>query len=351
MSGRKVICPQCDEVVTLDDEEARVRCPDCRTVISVPRKRKAQSAKPLRRKRRKGMPIGWIVGGTVLLVAVVVGAVVAVGAFRGRAAVAVGGGGNAAGGSDSGVSFPNLFSSSGAVSKPVTKDDLPKIKGAMSLEEVQAILGPGKVADENDMKVAFGNRSMHSDKGPPEEQWMNNGRMASVTSWYQWRSDDFSIFVGFGKGKRTGTLKALLSFWVERVSVGGGLYGFRSEPGLMLFGNPDDLTDARAAQDKVIDDPKWKGGNARQLLLGRWKNAFEFGYEFTADGIVKAVGIEKYTSTYRFIDDENIEINVPAFPFQPARIDKMRVLVNKTELILVRVIGERRDLLDYKRVK
>jgi hypothetical protein len=143
-----------------------------------------------------------------------------------------------------------------------------------------------------------------------------------VTVWYQWRADEFSIFVGFAKGKRTGKLKALLNFWVERVMTAPGLYGFLSEAGFLVQSpDPDQITDAREAQNRLINDPKWKKEKERELLVDRWQGSLRLGYDFSTDGTVKVTGVQPYTSNYRFVDDDHIEINIPAFQFQPAWVE------------------------------
>jgi hypothetical protein len=249
-----------------------------------------------------------------------------------------------------------LLSPSGFGVNPLaTKANFEKLNEVMTLDEVQAILGTGKAAGEEDMAVAFGDGWARDDpKGPPAKQWMGNGRSAGVTSWYQWRNGAFSIFVGFAKGKRSGKDKALLSFWVEALNSGVqgfGVHGFRSDVGFMALGEPDQISDARSAEERKLNDAKWKKGNPRQLLVGRWQDVLACGYEFAADGRVKSFGLEEYASTYRFVDDDHIEISVPAMPLRPAHMAKYRVLVTQTELVLVREEGRKVFPLEFKRVR
>jgi hypothetical protein len=289
------------------------------------------------------------IGGAALPVLVVAG-VVAVIALRGK-----GGGGPLTSGA-------GLFSPSGLGINPLaTKENFVKLDAGMTLDEVQTILGPATEANREDFHVAFGDSWERSDRnGPPDGQWEFNGKQAGVTNWYQWRSGSFYIFVGFAKGKKSGKLKALLSFWVESYGAapgGIGMHGFESQAGILAMagGDPDWITDKREEENRRINDPKWKKGTARQLLSGVWvlkgtkDNDPKFGYEFKADGTVKSFGFYDYTSAYHFIDNDHIEINVPAMQLIPARVEKHRVLVTQNELLLVREDGRHRTLGEYQR--
>jgi len=356
MGEMRIGCPQCGAGLVLDEEQAavqKIRCPDCKAVFAVPREPAEPAMRPMcerrppRRRRSasgSGMLVAWLAVAGVIVLVLLAGGVAAVIALRGK-------GGNpfAPGGGP--------FSASGlGLNSLATKANFEKLNEGMTLDEVQFILGAGNLAGESEMKIAFGDGWARDDpKGPPAQQWMDNGRQAGVTSWYQWRNGNFCIFVGFAKGKRTGKDKALLSFWVERLDSGtkplAYVEGFRSDVGFLATGDPDRVTDAREAEDRRLNDPKWKKGNPRQLLLGRWQDAIHCGYEFAADGAVKSFGLYEYASTYRFIDDSHIEINVPAMPLMPSRMERLRVLVTQSELLLVREDGCRRVIVEYKRIK
>jgi hypothetical protein len=234
----------------------------------------------------------------------------------------------------------------------LSKASLQILRPGMTLDEVEVLLGAGKQANKEDIKIAFGNGSIKGGAdGPPEDQWMNNAQKSGVTAWYQWRENDSSIFVGFAIGKRSGKLKALLSFWVERFSVSGGLYGFRTDAGFLTFGDPDQITDARDAENRKINDPKWKKGAARQLLLGRWQDSIRRICEFKSDGTLKGYAQGNSICTFRFIDEDHIEISIPETQMQPGRILRHRVLINKEELLLVWEMGNQNVLSEYKRAK
>ena len=355
MADKKVICPQCGAALMVDGDSAarKVRCPDCKAVFAIPRDpapREPAPPKPFRRAPRQrrssaggGMSIVLLAVGGVALLILVVASAIAVIAFRGKGA------------SGSIAASSGVFSPSGLGINPLaTKANFDKLDEGMTLEEVQTIVGTGKAAGETDMEVAFG-KARDDPRGPPAQQWMKNGRQAGVTSWYQWCNGDFSIFVGFAKGKRSGKDRALLGFWVERLDRGvkpiDYIEGFRSDVGFTASGDPDKVTEAHDAENRRLNDPKWKKGNPRQLLLGRWRDSLSCGYEFGANGSVKSFGLDEYTSTYRFIDDENIEINVPPATLKPARMERYRVLVAQNELVLLRQDGRRRVFMEYQRMR
>jgi hypothetical protein len=248
-----------------------------------------------------------------------------------------------------------------AFNPAVKKEALDRLKEGMTLAEVEAILGPARKADVSDFRAAFAEDGRPTDgyyreRGLPSEQWEHNGRTAGVSQWYQWRSLHESIFVGFKKGQRSGKEKAIACFWVKSFQ-NLGAWGFHSEPGFVSVGDSDEIEKARKKDEKLLNDPKWKRGNPRELLVGKWQAPIGLlmdGYEFSADGTVRAFGITEYTSTYRFVDDHHMEITIPGQPnslllSQPTQV-KYRVLVTEDELILV-MDGSRRVPPAYKRAR
>ncbi|HEV3146176.1 MAG TPA: hypothetical protein VGZ47_19980 [Gemmataceae bacterium] len=367
MSEKRIGCPQCGAALVLDGESAaaeKARCPDCKAVFAVPRDPSPREAAPPRPARRpvrsgrssrgSGTPVVLLAVGSVALVILVVAGAIAVIALLGKGGVSPLAGGGA-------------FSASGLGINPLaTKANLGRVHEGMTLEESQAILGPGAPAGKNDMAMAFGSEKVdpYDQTDPPEEIKIRNGRIWGVTDWYQWRSGNLNIFIGFAKGKRSGKYKAMLAFWVEKFdSRIGGTGSFRCDSETAFTGrytDPDRITDEREAEDRKINDPKWKKGDPRQLLPGRWVIAgsvLKDGFEFGANGAVKSYGLQDhdYTSTYRFVDDNHIEINVPPTLTTKARVDKYRVLVSQNELLLVRERpgGHRRefDVTEYVRTR
>lgn len=260
-----------------------------------------------------------VIGAIGLAFVLIIVAVVGVGAYlivRGR------------GGSTPGIALLG-------VNPAVNRASLDRLEAGMSLEEVQAILGTGKPAGNNDILDAFAGFKDAADK------WFANSQTAGVTAWYRWQNGDESIFVGFAKGRRSGKQRALLAFWVHRTTSSLGR-GYNSDPGFTESArliDPDVLDQKRREEKKLLDDPKWKQGNPRQLLIGRFEDSIRSGYEFRANGTYESFGFGEYRSTYRFIDDQHIEITIPGgsgFPPGPKTVTKQyRVFVARDELILL----------------
>jgi hypothetical protein len=226
----------------------------------------------------------------------------------------------------------------------VSKDHLHKLEAGMTVAEVQDVLGAGKTADEDDLVTAFGEANRGADV------WSARGRDVGVTAWRQWQDGDSSIFVGFGKGARSGKERALVSFLVKR-----DLRGFRIETGMFPLGgaDPDDLAERREERAKLLNHPKWKAGNPKDLLVGKWRVAGRTGYDFNADGTYAKAGDFTYSSTYRFLAADQIELTIPAgkvFVGGKETTEKYQVLVSQEELILMPWPG-RALLLEYQRVQ
>lgn len=222
------------------------------------------------------------------------------------------------------------------VNPAVNRASLDRLEAGMSLEEVQAILGSGKAAGHSDLIDAFAGFKDDADK------WVGNSQAAGVTAWYRWQNGDESIFVGFAKGRRSGKQRALLAFWVQRSTTSSGMRGYISDPAFTESArliDPDILDQKRRDEKKMLDDPKWKQGNPRQLIIGRFEDSFRSGYEFRANGTYDSFGFFAHHSTYRFIDDQHIEIMIPGGPgFPPGAktmIKQYRVFVARDELILL----------------
>jgi hypothetical protein len=212
-----------------------VRCADCSAVFSLSNASKARVATPRAASAQVPVSSGTsfvpilIIGAVLLGVALVVVAVGGVGAyflFRGRGA--------------SGSGSPGLTLL--GVNPAVNQAALKALQPGMTLDQVQAILGPGRTANTNDFRDAFAGFNDDAAK------WSGNSTSAGVTSWYHWQIGDERIFVGFAKGRRTGKLRANVAFWVRRWSATGGGRGYDSDVGFLIstvFGDPDDLVDKR----------------------------------------------------------------------------------------------------------
>ena len=218
-----------------------------------------------------------------------------------------------------------------------TKADIHKIEAGMTPEDVTAVIGQGRAVGQDEMRHAFG--AMGDDA---TAKWQASGREAGVTTWRQWQNGEESIFVGFGVGKKSGKDRVLTSFWVRRKAN-----GFESDIGLLplpiLFGgDPDDVAAEREEKNKIFNDPKFKGGDAKKLIVGRWLDEVRNGYDFRADGTYERVG-RKYNGTYRFTGADEIEIHIPPgaeFVGGKGFVQKYRVWVGAEDMIMQSVPGQ-----------
>ena len=234
----------------------------------------------------------------------------------------------------------------------VNLESAQQIRAGMSLEEIQSRFGPGKLATAADLNDARGGFPVERHDGTgkmqeaDEEELIRAGQM----SLYRWQNGDLSVFVGFGRGRRSGKLYVMRTFWVERFRAApGGSWGYRQRGLVSTWSNddPDDVARLLAEQQKLLADPKWNRGNPRELLIGRWGMGGPIGgdahYVFGADGsLIASMWFRNYQSTYRFLDANHVEINEPVLAPQlnnPENVIlepmRYRVLVSRTELVLV----------------
>jgi hypothetical protein len=311
MAANRILCPECGAPVRSADpfvEGQRVRCPDCRAVFTPDdlAESPARSRASGRNREQTGkgnllpvLLIGGLVGGALLLGCAGVGIYFLVGR----------GGSDTPGGST-----------------PVTQADLDKVEAYMSLAEVEGLLGKGRSIRYHEIGV------------------MPAGGDDPNRIWYAWGPGDDSLVVGFEPGS-SGTQRVVVSFLLQKSSAGGAFQQI-STPGVVTARFPGEDLDALArdkeAQRKKLESPRWaKGAAIRKELIGTWV-AFGVGaYEFKEDET--CLGSQpggKSSGTYRFLDNENIEMTLqdaPLFPGQQVRSRtlKYKVLVDKDELMLV----------------
>ena len=217
---------------------------------------------------------------------------------------------------------------SGGPTSQVTAADLDKVKIFMTKNQVEAVLGKGKTANIQDI----------------HPNWIQAGQRTGVTAWYQWGGGSDTLYVGFGQG-RSGTQRAVISFFVHKFTR-GNVAGEETKSGFMnldLFGTDlDDLARDKGKENALLQDPKWKKGpEIRKALVGFWVAVGVGGYDFKADGTCRSEsGGDKSGGTYKFTDDEHVEMTLksePIFAGQQAETKtlKCKVLVDEKELILI----------------
>lgn len=224
------------------------------------------------------------------------------------------------------------------------KDDIHKIEPGMTVDEVNALIGEGRPANQNDMRQAFGNFALGADA-----KWTNAGREAGVSSWRQWKNGDQRIFVGFAKGQKSGRDRAVASFWVRPLPN-----GFESDPGIMPLpaffgGDPDDIAKEREEKNKHLNDPKFKAGDPKKKILAKWLTDRDNGFEFRADGTYDRIG-RRYQGKYKFVAADEIELHIPPggeFVGGPALTERHKIWVSDEELIMQ--LLPHRLKLTYKR--
>jgi hypothetical protein len=216
----------------------------------------------------------------------------------------------------------------GGPGAPVTAADLGKVEIFMTKDQVEAVLGKGRTAATGDI----------------HPNWIEAGQRTGVTTWYQWGGGADTLYVGFGQG-RSGTPRAVISFFVHRSTTGIGA-AEETKPGFMnlnLFdADLDDLARDRGKENALLKDPKWKKGpDIRKALVGFWVAVGVGGYDFKADGTCRSESVgDKSGGTYKFTDDEHVEVTLkadPLFAGQQTETKTLRykVLVDEKELILI----------------
>jgi hypothetical protein len=215
-----------------------------------------------------------------------------------------------------------------AQSAPVTINDLDKVEIFMTKDQVETAIGPGQKANLQDI----------------HPNWIETGRQVQVSDWYEWQGGKDRLYVGFGKGS-SGTYRAVVAFYVQDNSK-GNVFAQNTKIGFInidLFRNDLDLQAAdRQKERDLLKAPRWEKGPAiRKSLVGFWVADLIGAQKFNADGTYEeSMPGSKFTGTYRFLNDDTVEISksgVPDFPGQGVKTSKhtCRVLVDATELILV----------------
>jgi hypothetical protein len=196
----------------------------------------------------------------------------------------------------------------------------------MPLDEVEAILGPGKVCTFDDVLKIVQEAADPGGKRPVPAG-LDDG-----STWRLWQNGGLSVMVSFRKGnsgvERVATVTRL-------TRLPGGAIETRN-----LTGRHADL-DAVAAErlknQQVLKDPRWKTGPAvRAALVGKWRSlkglGFRQGWDFNADGTCifyrgsfDPLGGGQFEverrGKYRFLDDAHVEMVTsspyPGLPGQP----------------------------------
>jgi hypothetical protein len=309
-------CPACGERVRVRDGDRRVRCPECGKSFRTDtddddegeRPRRPRRAAPARRGRRSKGPL--LVGAGVLL-AVVVVAVMLIARKGGDGATAP------------------------ADPAKVTLENFRRVQVGMDLAEVEGILGGSESSSENDMRRAYA-KALGEVHAAMETGW---SRFSGAATWRRWEGKNLRVWVVFAKAREDGPPLAAFSTALDES-------GGKATPhsGIQSFLGNTDLAEANARrkQEQALrDDPKWvRGPQARELILGDWREPSVSGYLFHRDG--KLTTFKQYEThiygsetTFRVLDDTHVEIVPPRMhPDLPTIPQKYEFRINPDELVL-----------------
>jgi hypothetical protein len=304
-------CPACGERVRVRGDDRRVRCPECGKSFRTddddederPRRRERQPA----RRRASRLPL--VIGGGVLLVVVVVAVVLI-------------------------VRKGNDGSTAPTDPAKVTLDNFRRVKTGMDLAEVEGILGGSASSSENDMRRAFA-KALGEMQAAMETGW---SRFSGAATWRRWEGKNLRVWVVFSKTDDGPPLAAYSTALEES--------GGKATPhnGIQTFLGNTDLAKAneqRKKEQALRDDPKWvRGAQARELLLGDWREPSVSGYLFHRDGKLTTfqqyeTDIQGKDTTFRVLDDSHVEIVPPSMhPNLRTFPQKYEFRINPDELVL-----------------
>jgi hypothetical protein len=329
-----VKCPECGERVKVREDGKLSRCAECGTAFRVKAKeddedeekeeespRPRPKRKPAPAKKSSGTKITTIVVGSLLIVGLIALGVVLIVRKGGK----------------DGETQP-------VDQAKVTIDNFKNVKPGMDVAEVEGILGGSKSSSEDDMRDAF--RKAFGDIAAGFE--VGFAQFGEGTTWRRWEGNGLRVWVVFAQTKDGP--RAAFSTALESIADGHKrVDGFFTQAG-----NHDlaKMNDQRKKEDAIRKDAKWvRGAQARDLLLGDWRDDLARGYAFAADGkLTEDNGVfmpGDRKPTYRVVNDRLLEIITPSLfnpppghppsPLgkQPDVVQRFEYLVNRDELALI----------------
>jgi hypothetical protein len=325
-----VKCPACGKRVKVRADGKRLRCPECGKSFRPPEEDEDEEEEESPRPRAKRKPAAKSSG--TKITAIIVGSLLLV-ALVGLVVVLI-------------VRKGGKDGDAPAVDRAkVTVDNFKSVKPGMDLAEVEGILGGSSSSSENDMREAF-RKAFGDIEAGFEAAFAQAGE---GTTWRRWEGKSFRVWVAFAETKDGP--RAAFSTALEQISG-----GYARVDGFVTFGGWSDLDKLSADRKKeaaVRDDKKWVGGaQARDLLVGEWRDQPMNGYVFAPGGKLtehNAFAMHGGQSpTYRIVDDRYLEIVTPSVfapqpghPPPPAFVNtqpttrRYEYLVNRDELALI----------------
>jgi len=327
-----VKCPECGARVRVREGSTRLRCPECDETFSLPDEDEEDEA-PRPRPRRRPATKSSSSGTKITLI--VIGSLFLLGVLSVAIALIVGRGGT--------------DGNAPADRSKVTVENFKSVKPGMDLAEVEGLLGGSSSSSENDMRDAF-RKAGGGLQGEIEAAFqVGFANMGEGTTWRRWEGANLRAWVAFAKTKDGS--RAAFSTALE---PSGG--GSKRVDGFVTFGGLSDLDKLNADRKQeaaLRDDPKWvRGPQAREWLLGEWRDESAAGYLFDRNGRLSALSMFPAPPgagpTYRTLDDRYLEISTPS-PFAPMpghpappgwvntqpTVQRYEYLVNQDELALI----------------
>ncbi len=215
----------------------------------------------------------------------------------------------------------------------VTLESFKKIKTGQSRKEVEDLLGPGDKTDVQEVTKLLNKQPRFRDEPPRSVDPAIANR--PEVSYAVWRKNDDHLVAAYITSKKYGEV---LAFAQLHLKTGPGEFttDVRSDTPAEI----DRRRDKLEADMKFYNDPRWKKGQAKSLIVGAWGNP-KFYLEFKADGTMSLPGPlafgapERSPGKYKFLDDEHIQYDIPESKFGKADRSEYKVLANENELCLI----------------
>jgi hypothetical protein len=315
-----VRCPECGEHVKYRVDDVKLRCLKCGEKFRAPHDDDEEEQRPRKKKTPAKKSSNKVVVTAILggLVGIALIALVVVLLVRGNGQDGSGGEGQFA---------------------EVSAESYKKVHSAMTLEEVETILGRGGKSSDQDMKKAFvrtegpfkGKLVWGQDPTPPDR----------AMEWRRWDAkNNIRIWVAFLNTKH-GPLSAFGVF-VEPSGNGGRNVNTFTNLGEGLEKRLEDTYSARMQTVEIRKDAKWvRGAKGQSLVLGDWRNEVCEGMLIEAAGKLRTrddVPQPKDPNRlpiYRFLNDNQLEITLRLYG--DSRVSVYDFFVFQDELVLIDV--------------
>ena len=313
-----VRCPECGERVKYGADDVKLRCPECGEKFRAPdgdEEEERPRKKKKSAKKSSNKLVLAVVGG---LVGIALCALVVVLLVRNKGKDGGGGGGDGA-------------------SANVSSEKFRQVHSAMTIEEVEKILGKGSTSSLQDFLTAWARKEgphkgkliVGEDPIPPDRPM----------EWRRWDARGIRIWMAF-LNTRYGPLAA---FGVCSDSSGTGYnritFSHNTEGVDKIL---EDAYSIRMQSSEIRKDAKWvRGAKGQALVLGDWRNVDCQGMLIDAGGKMRTrddVPQPKDPNRlpiYRFVNDNQLEITIRLYGRDDVSLHDF--FVSQDELVLIDV--------------